>query len=142
MLLAVLVFILVSTLAASSLVAVHKTQVQREKEEQLLFVGAQFKRAIASYHNTIPPGGTRAWPPTLEVLLNDNRFPTPIQHLRRLYPDPITGHPDWDLIQGNGGIVGVRSQSNLPTMKRSGFGKGFEDFEGKETYSDWIFSIR
>ena len=129
-LLAVLVFILVSTLAASS----------REKEQQLLFVGAQFRRAIASYYNTIPPGGARAYPQSLEALLNDHRFPKPIQHLRRLYVDPMTGQADWQLIREEGGVVGVKSQSTQRTIKKKGFPKGYEYLEDKETYSDWTFS--
>lgn len=141
-LLTVLVFILVTTLASSSLVVLYTTQMQREKEEQLLFVGSQFRRAIASYYNTVPPGGARALPQSLEVLLNDHRFPTPIQHLRRIYADPITGQPDWHLIRESGGIVGVSSQSTQQTIKRRGFAKGYEHLEDKEVYSDWTFSIR
>jgi type II secretory pathway pseudopilin PulG len=140
-LLTVLLFILVTTLAASSLVVVYATQMQREKEEQLLFAGAQFRRAIASYYNTIPPGGARTLPPSLEALLNDNRFPRPIQHLRRIYPDPMTGQPDWQLIRESGGIVGVRSQSAKRPMRVKGFGKDFEHLEDKGLYSDWTFSI-
>ena len=141
-LLTVLVFILVTTLASSSLVVVYKTQMQREKEDQLLFAGAQFRRAIASYYNTVPPGGARALPQSLEVLLDDHRFPRPIQHLRRIYADPMTGRPDWYLIRDSSGIVGVRSQSSQSTLKKKGFGKGDEHLEGKELYSDWTFSIR
>ncbi len=120
MLLAVLVFILVMTMAGSSLVVVHTTQMQREKEAQLLFAGGQFRRAIASYYNTVAPGGTRALPPSLEALLHDDRFPTPMQHLRRIYDDPMTGQADWVLIRasgasgGSGGIVGVRSRFTIP----------------------------
>lgn len=141
-LLTVLVFILVSTLASSSLVVVYKTQMQREKEEQLLFVGAQFRKAIASYHNTTPPGGARALPQSLDALLNDHRFPKPIHHLRRIYADPITGHPDWHLIREGSGIVGINSQSTQPTIKKRDFSKGYEYLEDKELYSDWTFSIR
>lgn len=141
-LLVVLLFILVSTLASSSLVVLYKTQMQREKEEQLLFVGAQFRRAIASYYNTIPPGGARALPPSLEALLNDNRFPKPVQHLRRLYADPMTGQLNWEVVRESGAIVGIRSQSTLPTIKKRGFSQGYEYLEGKEAYSDWVFSIR
>jgi hypothetical protein len=56
-------------------------------------------------------------------LLNDQRFPKHIQHLRRLYPDPITGSPDWQLVRENGGIVGIRSQSAKLTFKKDGFAK-------------------
>jgi|SRR6185369_213018 len=140
-LLAILVFILTTTLAASSLVVSYKTQLQREKEDQLLFVGTQFRKAIASYYNTIPPGGARALPQSLEALLNDHRFPTPIQHLRRIYADPMTGQPDWELVHDNAGIVGVKSRSIHKTIKKKGFAKGFEYLEGKELYSDWVFSV-
>jgi len=140
-LLAILIFILTTTLAASALVVSYKTQTQREKEEQLLFIGAQFRKAIASYYNTVPPGGARALPQSLEALLNDHRFPTPIQHLRQIYVDPMTGQPNWDLIHDNAGIVGVRSRSTQKTIKKKGFAKGFEYLEDKELYSDWVFSI-
>lgn len=141
-LLAVLVFILLTTLAASSLVVAHVTQVQREREEQLLFIGAQYRSAIGSYYNTIPPGGGRSLPQTLDMLLNDHRFAKPIPHLRRLYPDPITGQADWQLVMENGGIVGIRSRSGKTTLKKTNFAKGLEKFEGKDVYSEWVFSIR
>ena len=137
-----LVFILVTTLAASSLVVSYTTQSRRDKEEQLLFAGAQLRRAIASYYNTVPPGGARSLPPSLEALLDDQRFPTAIQHLRRIYLDPMTGQADWDLIRESGGIVGVASRSAQSPIKKQGFPKGFEYFENKERYSDWVFSIR
>ncbi|MBA2674825.1 type II secretion system protein [Ramlibacter sp.] len=140
-LLAVLVFILMTTLAASSLVVSYTTQLQREKEEQLLFAGAQIRRAITSYYNTVPPGGARSLPQSLEALLSDDRFPRPIQHLRRLYPDPMTGRPDWFLIREDGGIVGVRSQSAQPTIKKAGFGSGNEHLEKTDRYSDWTFAL-
>lgn len=141
-LLSVLVFILVTTLAASTLVVAHTTQVQREKEKQLLFVGDQYRKAIASYYNTVPPGGARALPQSLEMLLHDQRFSKPIQHLRRLYPDPMTGQPDWQFIQENGGIVGIRSSSEKASFKKTDFSRGYEHLEGKKLYSEWVFSIR
>jgi type II secretory pathway pseudopilin PulG len=140
-LLTVLVFILVTTLAASALVVSYTSQRQRENEEQLLFVGAQFRRAIASYYNTIPPGGARALPMSLEALMNDQRFPTPVQHLRRIYPDPMTGQADWEVIRQNGGIVGVASRSQRGSIKKKGFATADESFEDKDRYSEWIFSV-
>jgi type II secretory pathway pseudopilin PulG len=141
-LLTVLVFILISTLAASSLVVVHDTQRRREKEEELLFAGSQIRKAIASYYNTIPPGGRRALPPSFEALLNDPRFPMPLQHLRRLYPDPMTEATDWEPIMGPGGIVGVRSRSTAQPVKRRAFPKEYESFSDAESYSNWRFVIR
>lgn len=140
-LLTVLVFVLIATLGASSLIQMHQTQTQRDKEEQLLFVGDQFRRAIASYYNAIPPGTGRSLPNSLDDLVNDDRFPTPIHHLRRMYPDPMTGKTDWQPVREGTGIVGIRSRSNNATIKKQGFSKDYRHFEGKDSYSDWTFAI-
>lgn len=141
-LLSVMVFILVTTLAASAMVVRYDTERRREKEVDLLFAGSQFRKAVASYYNTLPPGGARSLPPSLEALLNDQRFPVPVQHLRRIYKDPMTGQGDWELARGPGGILGVRSRSDLRPLKQSGFSKPFEQFAGTERYSDWAFVIQ
>jgi type II secretory pathway pseudopilin PulG len=141
-LLTVMLFILLTTLIASSLVQLHQTQMQREKEEQLLFVGSQFRRAIASYYGTVPPNGIRALPQSLEVLVNDYRFPQPRQHLRRIYLDPMTDLTNWQLIRESGGIIGVRSSSEKSTFKKHGFAKEYRHFEGSDHYYDWSFVIK
>lgn len=141
-LLAVLLFILVTTTAASAMVVVYKTQTQREKEQELLFVGAQYRRAVASYYSLVPPGGARALPASLDVLLEDKRFPRPVQHLRRLYPDPMTGRVDWQLIRAPGGIAGVASQSQGKPLKRNGFAADNRGFEDQARYADWQFVVR
>jgi type II secretory pathway pseudopilin PulG len=141
-LLIVLLFVLVTTMAAGSMVQMYQTQTQREKEEQLLFVGDQYRRAIASYYNTIPPGSVRSLPPNLEALLNDQRFPTPIQHLRRMYSDPMTNTTEWGLVMAGGGIAGVYSQSDKPAFKTAGFSPTYMSFEGKSTYQDWKFVVK
>ncbi|NML43474.1 type II secretion system protein [Ramlibacter sp. G-1-2-2] len=141
MLLAVLLFILVSSLAASSLFVSQGTQARREKEEQLLFVGDQFRKALLSYYNSIPPGGARALPRSLDELLADQRFPVPIQHLRRLYLDPMTGRADWRLLMANGQILGVSSTSEQSPIKSGGFSRPYEGFARAKSYSDWIFRL-
>ena len=136
------VFILITTLAASSMVVIHETNRKREREDELLFVGAQYRRAILSYYNTVPPGGARSLPPTLEALVLDARFPMPVAHLRRLYPDPITGKVDWEVERVAGGIVGLRSRSSERALKVGGFPPGLESLEGKERYAEWVFAVR
>lgn len=140
-LLTVLLFVFLTTLAAGSMVQMYQTQTQREKEEELLFVGDQYRRAIASYYNTMPAGSVRALPTSLEALLNDQRFATPVQHLRRPYPDPMTGSTDWGLVQEAGGITGIYSLSGRPVLKTSGFLSPYKEFEGKSSYSDWKFVL-
>jgi len=139
-LLAVLVFILVTTLAASTLVHSYQQTLRREKEEQLLFAGDQIRKAILSYYNAIPPGGARSLPASLDVLLDDQRFATPLHHLRRLYQDPLTGAADWELVKSGSGIVGVRSVSSQEPLKKTGFSAAYAQFENARAYSEWVFA--
>lgn len=140
-LLAALVFLFITTLGATALIDLQRTQAQREKEAQLLFVGDQFRRAIKSYYSTMPAGKSRALPGSVDDLLEDPRFSVPIRHLRRLYVDPMTGQPDWVLVQGAGGIMGIHSRSTASTFKRKDFAVQNRQFEGKKTYADWVFTV-
>src|SRR3954470_6772670 len=82
--------------------AVWSTQIRREKEAELLWVGDQYRAAIGQYFAT---GGQ--YPATLADLLEDRRFPQVRRYLRRLFPDPMTGLADWELIDAGGaGIMG------------------------------------
>jgi type II secretory pathway pseudopilin PulG len=141
-LLTILLFVLLTTMAAGSMVQMYQTQTQRENEEQLLFVGDQYRKAISSYYNTIPSGSARSLPTSLDVLLNDQRFPTPVQHLRRIYQDPMTGTSEWSLVQQQGGIAGVYSRSEKIPFKTAGFMPIYKAFEGKTSYTDWKFVVK
>lgn len=140
-LLAAMAFIVIVALATGSMVGIYKTNTQREKELELLFIGEQYRKAIQSYYNTIPPGGTRTLPQTIDALVNDQRFPTPIQHLRRAYPDPMTAKFDWVLIREGGGIVGIHSSSlEAPFMKVNPLGRRIIPVAAR-TYADWHFRL-
>ena len=116
---------------------VWRTQAKREREQDLLFVGAEFRAAIASYYRA---GGGRQYPQTLADLLEDNRAAQPLHHLRRLYVDPMTGAADWTLIAAPSlGITGVASSSQEEPMKKDGFSAGDESFRDKTCYCDWQF---
>ncbi|MBI4983799.1 MAG: type II secretion system protein [Rhodocyclales bacterium] len=113
---------------------------QREKEKQLLFVGGEFRRAIASYYQQ-DAGAVARYPRRLEDLLKDPRVPGVRRHLRRLYVDPITGASEWGLFKGrDGDIYGVYSLAQDAPVKRTGFAPDESQFEGKSKYSEWVFS--
>ena len=115
------------------------TKVQRAKEKELLWRGNQYRQAIESYYRTDHAGVSAKLPASLDVLVRDPRFVSPKRHIRKLYPDPITGE-DWVLIKGPAGqVTGVRSSSTAEPFKKEGFDKENEKFSGKESYSEWEF---
>lgn len=117
---------------------VWRTTVQREREQELLFIGHEFRRAIARYYAA--GGGGYRYPQTLEELLNDDRFPEPRHHLRRLYVDPMTGLADWEFVRtAEGGIMGVHSASQGKPIKQANFDIADSTFELAESYCDWQF---
>src|SRR5919197_142505 len=112
---------------------------QREKEAELLFIGGQFRDAIASYYNRSP--GAKVYPKKIDDLVEDNRFPMPQHHLRRLYRDPITDSADWGLVEApGGGFMGVYSRSQETPIKTGNFAGAQQAFEGAENYTKWMFT--
>lgn len=119
--------------------ALWSLESRREKEKELLFIGEEYRRAIASYYDK-GPNGVREYPEKLENLLRDTRFPMPVHHLRRLYRDPLTNSPDWELIRLQGRISGVASRADGKPVKTAGFAARQEGFEGAASYRDWRFT--
>ncbi len=139
--LAVLFFIAVLGVQLAALGTLWHTAVRREKEAELLFIGDEFRRAIARFYSVSTPGGkVQRYPQSLDELLLDPRFPAPVRHLRRVYRDPMTGLNDWGLQRNEaGGIVGVHSLSTARPLKVAGFREVDKDFTGKARYDQWIF---
>ena len=77
---ALLVMMAVMAIAMTTALPVWHTLTQREKEEELIFRGNQYARAIAMFQRKY--GG--AFPPNVDVLVRE-------KFLRRKYTDPITG---------------------------------------------------
>jgi len=111
------------------------TNTIREKEAELLFVGHQYRKAIGRYYLA---GGAR-YPRSLEELLKDPRQPGTVRHLRKLYPDPITGKDFAPIKAPDGGVWGVYSVSEDAPHKTSGFKLRDAGFEGAKRYADWKF---
>jgi hypothetical protein len=116
-----------------------RTEAQREKEKELMFIGEQFRLAIGSYYES-SPGVPKRYPPSLEKLLLDDRFPTVKRHLRKIFLDPMTGTRGWGLIMQPGiGITGVHSLSAQAPLKRANFHERYAFGEAK-SYKDWKFA--
>ncbi|MCY1481487.1 hypothetical protein D9M68_150150 [compost metagenome] len=114
------------------------TQALRERERELLWVGGQYAQALRSYYRSSP--GVAQYPAALEDLLEDNRFPSPQRHLRRLYRDPLTGNGEWGLVRSvDGRIAGVYSLSRERPLKQDRFPAPWSDFAGMNQYTDWQF---
>jgi type II secretory pathway pseudopilin PulG len=110
---------------------------RRADEQELLYVGDSFRRAIASYYRA---GPARQYPQSLDELLLDTRGPVPLRHLRKMYLDPITRQRDWEVVTlADGAIIGVASPSQGTPLKRANFEPQDAAFEGAECYCDWQF---
>jgi len=134
---------LVVLLALCGLAAVNfaesaVTARQREREVQLLWVGQQFRQAFESYYRATP-GPVKHLPVTLDELVRDSRFPNPVRHLRKIYPDPIQPDVPWGILKRGNQIIGVYSQADGMPLRRASFAPGLESFEGATQYSAWRF---
>lgn len=113
-------------------------RMRSEREQELLFVGQQYRAAIASYLGA-SANGLNTYPATLDDLLLDRRFPNIKRHLRKRYADPITGSQEWGLVKLQGRIIGVYSLSRQRPRKQAGFKSEDQGFKGASSYRDWVF---
>ncbi|MDR3370145.1 type II secretion system protein [Rhodoferax sp.] len=139
LLMGILVIMVLAGIALMAAVEFWTVQRQREREQQLLFVGDAYRQAIRHYYFGAPPGSPRKLPTSLNALLDDDRYPMPVHHLRRLYPDPITGKTEWGELRVGDVIAGVFSLSEVHPIKQAGFSLADASFDGKTSYRDWEF---
>ena len=130
-----LVAIALLSLGLSVAMPTWKTMVQREKEEELIWRGQQYDRAIQLYRKKNAAPGA----PSVDKLV-EGRF------LRKKYKDPITN--------GDFEIVGVSQAGNAPGVQQParGFGqlvggvrskskaKSLRVLNGRTVYSEWQFT--
>jgi type II secretory pathway pseudopilin PulG len=136
----ILIFIALMGVALAGVGQFSSQISKREQEQELLFVGNQYRTALELYYRH--SSGTDRFPQTLKDLLKDPRYPDTQRYLRRLYPDPITGKTDWGLMKNlNGEIIGVYSRSENEPLKKYGFIRANQNFEGATKYSDWVFML-
>jgi len=141
-LMAVLVMVVIMGLGVGIASSTWKSRVRRSREQELLWRGDQYRRAIASYYHVAHGGAPGMYPRSLDVLERDQRFLHRVRHIRRLYKDPVTGG-DFVLIKdASGGITGVRSSSELEPFKKDGFPYDYAGFANRKRYSEWEFVYR
>jgi hypothetical protein len=97
----VVVFTSVLLVGLSEAMINWQKAMQREREEELIFRGKQYMRAIKLWQLKFP----RTWPTTIDALLNTNNT----RFLRKRWKDPITNSEEWRLIKMNpdGSISGL-----------------------------------
>jgi type II secretory pathway pseudopilin PulG len=104
----VLVAIALMGLGLAAVSEVWVTSARRQKLVEFEWIGAQFARAIGSYYQS-SPGAAKAYPASLQELIDDRRYVTTRRHLRTIYANPFTGKQDWDLVvAADGRLRGVR----------------------------------
>lgn len=111
---------------------------QREREDELLFRGDQYRNAIQAYYEK-GPGGVGILPTELKQLIEDKRQTNTVRHIRKLWPEPFSGG-EWELIiEEPNRIRGVRSSSPLTPFRQDGFDEAHETFKGATAYNQWEF---
>lgn len=133
----VLAILSVMMIAMGAVAQIWHTQMQRENEQELLFIGHEFRAAIGRYQQE----SGRGFPTSLQVLLGtDGDVKLNKRYLRRIYRDPFTGENTWGLVLANDGqIAGVYSLSDMKPYKQAEFAERDSTFEGKTKYSEWQF---
>ena len=130
---------IIGALAAGALMSGAALQ-RHAAEDELLFVGGQFQAAFKTYYESTPLG-SRPYPGQFSELLLDPRFPATRRHLRQIFNDPLTGKPEWGIVEApGGGVMGVYSLSTETPIRSAGFEVEFAAFEGKSKYSEWVFT--
>ena len=89
----VMVLTTILLVGLSEAVVSWQKAMQREREEELIFRGKQYIRAIGLWQRKFP--GTL--PTTIDALLNTNNT----RFLRKRWKDPITNSEEWRLIKMN-----------------------------------------
>ena len=125
---ALMIFMMALSILMAVAVPAYQMQAQRELEEELIFRGQEYVRAIQKYQRRFG-----IYPPTIDALMETNG----LRFLRRQYTDPITGegfrlltiNPDGSI---NGSTLYQQRVGNAPLFQggtlqmfgQPGFGQG------------------
>ncbi len=127
-------------------VPVWKTQIQREKEEELIFRGKQYVEAIRLYQMKHPG----SFPKSFDELVEE-------RCIRKLFKDPMTPDGEWDIILPYSGVslkkgtaaqkILIAPQSALSSIQNSQIigvvssssKASIKIYLEQETYDRWLF---
>lgn len=127
-------------------VPVWETQIQREKEEELIFRGKQYVEAIRLFQTKYPG----SFPKTFDELVEE-------KCIRKLYTDPMIEDGEWNIILPYSGIstkkggsvqkILVAPLSVLPSIQNpqiigvvsSSTRASIKIYLKQETYDRWLF---
>jgi type II secretory pathway pseudopilin PulG len=139
--LSLLIFLALMGFVCAMAVQVGGLVHRRAAEQALLDVGLEFARALSSYADQTP-AGMDDQPLSLQDLLLDTRHTAKVRHLRKIYPDPMTGGTEWglEIDTDTRRIMGVFSLSAQRPIKVGNFPPGLEAFRDRKLLSEWIFS--
>lgn len=139
----VLLLVVLMGLGLGAAGTLWKTESQRVKENELLFVGEAYRQAIRDYYAATDVAVVQQYPESLEALLLDTRQTRLTRYLRKRYPDPMTGKTEWGLIRDENSeqIRGVYSLAPGVPLKQQGFDARQKDFENAESYATWRFVV-
>ncbi|RLJ63516.1 type II secretion system protein [Sulfurisoma sediminicola] len=136
-----LIFVAMLGAAATASLGAGASLLQRGAEAELLAIGLEYRAALKSYAEATPFGQPDA-PKELTELLRDPRYPGVRRHLRRLYPDPLTGRTEWGVLRDPGGrILGIHSLSTTATLRQAEFPLGLESFKEARRHDEWVFAL-
>lgn len=144
----IILMVAVFIMAIGFLIAtpIWKTQIQREKEEELIFRGKQYVEAVRLFQIKYPG----SFPKSFEELVEE-------RCLRKMFKDPMTQRGEWDVIVPYGGASGRREratqkilvvpQSALSSVDNpriigvvsSSPDKSIKIYFDQETYDKWLF---
>jgi len=138
--LGLLILLAIMGLVAAAGIKMGAVMQRAAAEEELLEIGAQFSEALRSYAAATPRDQV-PYPPSLQELLKDPRFPHPRRHLRKIFLDPVSGNAQWGItyLDGERGVIAVYSLSDRRPLKIANFDVRFQNFGQKEKLSDWKF---
>lgn len=114
-------------------------QAKRERERELLRVGALYAKAIADYY-AASPGSLKEYPARIEDLVVDKRMVGTVRYMRKLYLDPLDPSRAWGVVLDAASHVrGVYSQSGDAPLRVEALELGSATLPAAQRYSDWKF---